>query len=242
MNTYTYHNEFKILLAQVLNAFDELVIRRYNEQDDTTYTDKIAVRLLYAPKQRVLFDLVNKSQHIQLPVMAVSIAGISFQKERAFNKIAGFTVSQNILSGGGHFPQPIPVDINLNLSILTRYQRDFDQIITNILANFFPYIVISYKHPDLAQEVRCLVEWDGNLKISYPNDIAANTSYRILGDASFVVRGWIYRNASNPFGIIHTIPMTFTSVSALYDDYYAMHAMESDITTDTFTVSASGWS
>jgi hypothetical protein len=237
MKTYTYHNEIKILLAQVMNALDDLVIRRFNEINDTTYTDKINVSLVYAPKQRLLSDLVSKNQHIQLPVMALAIGGISFQKERAFNKIYGFTVDEHTKPEGGRFPQPIPIDLKLNFSVLTHYQRDVEQIITNIFNNFFPYIVISYRHPDLGHEVRCIVEWDGNIGLTYPIDIPAQNSYRVAADSSFVVKGWIYRNASNPWGMIYNIPVTFTSVSALYDDFDAMQALEGVLTTDYRVVS-----
>lgn len=237
MQTWTYHNEIKILVAQVLNALGDLVIRRLSEVDDTTYTDKIDVGLKYAPKQRIIYDLVNTNQHIQVPTMCLTIAGIQYQKERAFNKIMGFTVSEHYLSGGGRFPQPVPVDLKLNFSILSRYERDMDQILTCIFSNFFPYIVISYKHPDLGFEVRCLVEWDGNINLTYPIDIPAQNSYRIVADSSFAVKGWIYRNASNPWGIIYNVPVSFTSVSALFDDYNAMKALETDLTTEHFVVS-----
>lgn len=242
MRTYTYHNEIKILLAQVLNALGDLVIRRLNEQNDTLYTDMIDVSLRYSPKQRVLHDLVNANQHIQLPTMCLSIAGISFQKERAFNKIMGFTVDQQYLSAGGRFPQPVPVDLRLNFSILTRYARDLEQILTCIFSQFFPYIVISYRHPDLEHEVRCLVEWDGNINVQYPLEINATQPYRIEADSSFVVKGWIYRNASNPWGIIHHVDASFTAVSAIYDDLDYLRNLENDditsnYTTDRFTVS-----
>jgi len=237
LKTYTFHNEFKILIAQVLNALGDLVIRRLSELDDKSYTDKLDVGLKWSPKQRIIYDMVNLNQHIQLPTMCLNTASISYDRDRTFNKIAGFTVSEQILSGGGRFPQPLPVKLVLPFSILGRYQRDIDQILTCIFANFFPYIIISYKHPDLDTEVRCRVEWDGYTNMSYPIDIPATTHYRIGADSSFTVYGWIYRNSNNPFGIIHKIDTTFTAVSNIIDDFPTLQAMESPITTDYFTIS-----
>jgi hypothetical protein len=237
MNTYTYHKEIRVLLAQILNALGDLVIKRLDEENDENSTDTIKVSLQYAPKQRVIYDIVNKNQHIQLPAMAITMSSIQYDKDRAFNKIAGFNVSQNYLSGGGQFPEPLPVKLNLNFSILSRYQRDLDQIITCIFSNFYPYIVISYRHPDLGHEVRCVVMWNGDINLNYPIDAQANTPFRIVADSSFTVLGWIYKNASNPYGIIHNIDTTFTSVSDIFDNYYTMKALEFPETTDYFVIS-----
>lgn len=239
MKTYTYHKELRIILAQVLNAFGDLIIKRLQEDDDTDSGDHIAVSLQYAPKQRVIYDLVNLNQHIQLPAMAITMASISYDKERTFNKIMGFTVNQQYLSGGGSFPEPVPIKINLNFSILSRYQRDLDQILTCIYSNFYPYIIISYQHPDIKQEVRCAVMWNGDINLTYPVDIQATAPYRIVADSSFTVYAWMYRNASNPYGIIHNIPTTFTAVSNIFDDYYSTRTYDNTnpITTDYFTVS-----
>ena len=74
-------------MVQFVSAFNNVVISRYNK--DREVVDKIQARYVYAPKQRVLHDLVNKSQHITLPVVAVSLAGVSRDETRIFNKIYG---------------------------------------------------------------------------------------------------------------------------------------------------------
>jgi hypothetical protein len=237
MREYTYHKEIRTLLTQVLAALDGLVIRRLDELDEETNTDSIQVSLAYAPKQRVIHDLVNKAQHIKVPVMALTMSSINYDAKRAFNKIEGFTVAQNYTPNGGDFPQPVPVEIALNLSILTRYQRDLDQILTCIFAYFYPYIIISYKHPDLGHEVRCKLEWNKAINLTYPLDIAGTQPYRIVADSTFTLQGWLYRNAYNNSGIIHNIPMSFNAVSALFDNYDYMHSLESDITSDYLEIS-----
>ncbi len=237
MKDYNFNDELKIARTQVLNAFDGLVIKRLLETDNITNTDSIAVNLVYAPKQRVLYDLVNKNQHIQLPIMAFTTSNIKYDPARTFNKLDGYIANSQVLSSGGHIPQPLPIDFDMHLSILVNQNRDLDQIITNIFANFYPYIVISYRHPNINQEVRCKVQWDGNISLQYPNDLAAQTPYRIMADATFNVSTWIFKNFSNPYGIIYNIPTTFTAVSELYDDYETLKTLEGPLVTDYKTVS-----
>ncbi len=238
MKTYTYHNEIKTLLTQVVAALDNIIIKRVNENTGLS-EDSIKVNFRYSPKSRTLMDLTNKNMHLQLPIASMVISNISYDNARAFNKIEGFSVNYPTTSANnaGHYPQPLPIKMVLTLSLLGKNQNDIDQLVTNIFAYFFDYIVISYKHPDLGHEVRCAVKWDGSLSYNYPNELQSTTQYRVGVDGSFTVLGWIYRNAYNPYGIIYNIDSTFTSVSALFTNYGYLTAQEADITTDSRMIS-----
>ena len=93
MQKYTYHWEVKDLLTQFLQAFDGAIVKRYNNQ--RIAGNIIGVRYVYAPKQRVLHDLVNKSQHITLPAVAFWITSISRDNTRVFNKLYGQYAVEN---------------------------------------------------------------------------------------------------------------------------------------------------
>ena len=49
--------EIQDLIIQFANAFDSIVIGRYNKNREQK--DRIFVRYLYSPKQRVLYDIVK---------------------------------------------------------------------------------------------------------------------------------------------------------------------------------------
>ena len=77
--------EIQDLIIQFANAFDSIVIGRYNKNREEK--DRIFVRYLYAPKQRVLYDIINKAKTITLPAVAISVASVTRDNERVFNKI-----------------------------------------------------------------------------------------------------------------------------------------------------------
>ena len=87
MKKTPFHFEIKDLMVQFVNAFDSIVIKRFNKSRESQ--DQIQVRYVYAPKQRVIHDLVNKARHITLPVVACNISNISRDPTRVFNKISG---------------------------------------------------------------------------------------------------------------------------------------------------------
>lgn len=191
-------------MIQFVAAFDNVIIKRYNSIREEQ--DQIQVRYVYSPKQRVLFDIVNRSQNLTLPVIAVSINSVSRDNERVFNKIAGFYTNKtqtesNRGATSAYMRTPVPVNISVNMSILAKYQSDMDQIISNFVPYNDPYIIISWKIPEAAglsipQEIRSEVLWDGSLNMTYPTDINASDKYRISADTSFTIKGWLFKDLS----------------------------------------------
>jgi hypothetical protein len=201
MKANPFHFEIKDLLVQFVAAFDDVIIGRYNRKRELK--DRIGVKYLYAPKQRVLHDLVNKPQHTSVPAIAVNIAGISRDNDRVFNKIAGswYTRNQSLPDAmlvADHMLQPVPVDIAIKLSVITKYQTDMDQILTNFIPYTDPYIVISWKNPDksltLPQEIRSAVEWSGSINIEYPTELTKDSFFRVTADTDFTIKGWMFKN------------------------------------------------
>lgn len=230
----TYHFEIKDILAQFINAFDEVVISRFDK--DRNVVDKLEVRYVYAPKQRVLHDLINKAQHITLPVVALVITNITRDTTRVFNKIAGMqTTSGSIASAlrAGTMLQPVPIDITVNMSILTRYQTDMDQIITNFVPYNDPYITISWKKSnDNGSEIRSTVHWSGNLALDYPIDLNSAQPARVACDTSFVIKGWLFKYDYLSSGYIFNIDSEFTAVKQI-EDLDTMNALRSADNTDS---------
>lgn len=205
-----------------IHAFDNIIIKRYDK--NRVPSANIQVRYVYSPKQRVIYDLVNKAQNITIPVVAVSIANISRDETRVFNKINGFLATPKSEAGLAgvnktiSYRSPVPVNIAINMSILTKFQSDMDQIISNFVPYSNPYIILSWKVPeDLSvlgfatkNEIRSEVLWSGDIALSYPTDIAAFDKYRVTGDTTFVIKGWLFPASGDTIGNIFYSSNTFS--------------------------------
>ena len=215
MKNQAHYFEIKDIVTQFVAAFNNVVIKRFNK--DRVEQDQINVRYVYSPKDRVLHDLVNKSQHLKLPVVAVSMSSIERDNERVLNKIYGqYETNSDVESK--HLPMPIPVNIGMNMSIMSRFQSDIDQIISNFIPYNNPYIVISWKLPDELSsritEIRSEVLWSGSLSLNYPNELQPNQPTRVSADTSFTIKGWIFPGkAVQPAKNILHINTNFTPVS-----------------------------
>jgi hypothetical protein len=205
---YTYDFEVENMMTVFMRALSDIVVKRFNENKQAE--DQIQTRLVYAPKQRVLADLLDKDQNLQLPVVACYIGGITRDTNRVFNKLLGTYNS----SGPGtvrNDQSPQPIDVAINVTIATRFQKDMDQILSHIIPYVNPYFVVSWRTPARPDfEIRSSVFWNGNANISYPYDIASTQVAKVVADLSFTFKGWMFQAApSTDTATIYTIHTDF---------------------------------
>lgn len=213
MQSYTYSYEIRDTLTQFLQAFDGAIVKRYNNQ--RIANNVVGVRYVYAPKQRVLHDLINKAQHITLPAVSFWISGISRDVSRVFNKLQGDYPDLTDNSLVAQPLQPVPVNIEISVSILTRFQTDMDQILSNFVPYNDPYFIISWTRwgtPNI--EIRSEVLWSGNLALTYPIEQQPIQPTRVICDTSFTIKGWLFKKQSDAVGKIFKIDNNFYAVSA----------------------------
>lgn len=222
-----------------MDALGSVVIRRYD--DNRNIVDKIRPTMIYAPKQRVLYDIVNKSKAIILPVISVYQAGLTRDNDRVFNKLEGSFYDTDLVGAdvAERLLQPVPVDVAVNVSFVARYQADIDQLLTNFMPYFDPYIVIEWHVPAFGHIIKTPVHWSGSVSLTYPMDISADSPYRITADTSFTIKGWIFK--AQPKGVekIYKIDSTYTSVRDLPLDYIDVRTEPgSEYLTDFLYISA----
>lgn len=244
MKNYTFHFEVEDILQQFAAALNDIIVKRYNI--DREPADHIHVNFLYSPKSRTLNEIVNKAQHHKMPCISISIGGIRRNPNRVFNKIDGSwwtdTLARDPKAANWiNLLQPVPIDITVNVSILSRFQADTDQILANFIPYSDPYFVISWKWPEIIPisnfEIRSIVKWSENVNFSYPADFSADTPYWTNADTSFTIESWMFKNRPPDGKPIYTIDHSFTSVSAI-EDFSVMKSFEDTFNTDYFVISA----
>ena len=244
MNKRPFYFEIKDVIAQFIAAFDDVVISRFNKNREEE--DQIKVRYLYAPKQRVMHDIINENKTITLPTIAVNVNSVTRDTSRVFNKIDGFyysgTTGDDRISK--HIKPPVPVNISVSMSILARYQTDMDQILSNFIPFTNPYVIISWYVPKefnlvTDQEIRSEVLWDGNVSLSYPIELVATQKARMVADTTFTIKGWLFKDNADPVGNIFYIDQNFHAESII-SDYETMSGEDNNIL-ETFELSGSPW-
>ncbi len=250
MKNYTYNFEVKDLLTQFVAAFDDTVVKRYDKNNNTR--QEVAVRYVFAPKQRIMYDIVNKAQNIELPVVAIDLAGISYDTDRVFNKLDNFENYRNSNSSSS-IRTPTPVNLTVNMSILCRYMQDMEQIISNFVPYSDPYIILAWKEPvssDVSNniEIRSEVLWDQNITLNTPTETTYSDKFRIVADTSFTIKGWLFRSKNEKSSPIYFIENNFINVRPDFNfnqglsslDYETFFANMSSTVGDVETITLSG--
>lgn len=224
------------MITMFASAMDDIVVKRYNRYREPQ--DSIRCRFVYAPKQRVLADLLDKAQNLQLPVVALTNGGITRDPNRVFNKIQGSYLASNDPSQANKLKQPVPIDLTINMTILTRFQEDFDQIVTNFVPYFDPYIIVSWRTPSMPDyEIRSQVVWSGTVAATYPYDINSTTVARVEGNTSFTFKGWLFKaKPSGPESTIFNINANFSTEPGL-NSMLSLDALD-ELTTERRILSA----
>jgi hypothetical protein len=214
-------------MEQFVAAFNDIIVLKYN--NDKTVAGSLSgypVNYVYAPKQRVYASLENPAPGgISVPVVAVSLNGITRDQNRVSNKIDGFIVNKFNTETNNFvkpIPQPVPINIGVNMSIITKFQSDMDQIISNFAPYCDPYIIISWKLPFANNyEIRTEVLWSGNITTSYPtSDIGGTQNFRITCDTSFTIKGWLFKKTDEIVKKIYTIDEKFFITNNPKGDFF----------------------
>jgi len=258
MQNQAFHFEIEDLITQFIAAFDDCVIKRFTGSREQK--DQISVRYVYAPKQRVIYDIINKGKNLTLPVVSISISQIARDSTRVFNKLDGFyypatNTNNEYAAFSNQVLSPVPVNISVNMSIIGKYQTDIEQILSNFAAYTNPYLVISWKIPTAynltkTYEIRTEVDWSGSIALNYPGDQTPADHYRVTADTNFTIKGWLFPQApSSPVKNIFFIDANFYATSQLsgnphrmlystLDDYATLSASNLAGVVESISVSA----
>ena len=240
MVNYTYNFEVKDLLTQFVAAFDDTVIKRYDKNNNAR--QEIGVRYVFAPKQRIMHDIVNKAQNIELPVVAINLASVSYDTERVFNKLNNFENYANANTSSA-IRTPTPVNLTVNMSILCRYMQDMEQIISNFVPYSDPYIILSWKEPvsddvNNTIEIRSEVLWDQNISLNTPTETTYSDKFRIIADTTFTIKGWLFRSKNERSSPIYFIENNFVNVRPDFNFNQGLSSLEYESFFDSLTSDA----
>ena len=196
MKQTPYNFELKEIVAQFSAAFDDITLKRFN--NDRVSQGLVKVPFIYMPKKRVMQDVINKEKAYPLPVIGLIIGGVQYNTERERNKQLPFNLRQ---TSGGIVPivHATPIDITINMTIVAKYQNDIDQIVQNFGTVTNPYVYLGWKIPfgagtDQIYEINVPVIWDGSLNLDYNvSNLSETTKDFITCETSFIIQSWWFK-------------------------------------------------
>ena len=225
---YEYNFEIETILQQFIAIIDNAMVMRYSvdKESGTRKLDEvIKPGYILGTKQRVMLDIINKAKNYELPVVIVSLSGISFVKERQASKNQIINVHTAALDST--YARPTPISIKVEVTIMTKYMTDLYQIYGKLATQFQPALAFSWFVPQNMNhnwvELRNKVEWDGELSLDIRAESKNSDEDKFTGKMGFTIDGWLFptmNKCSN--GIIYNIGTTIVpnedTLSRIYDE------------------------
>lgn len=206
MKYRSYNSEFITSTAQLLDVFDQIVIDR---RDKSGVQQLIHVPCVFGNRSRILKSLENRNKTLKVPMMAITMGSISRDSTRVHEINHGITLQSREWDYDPIKTTAVPVNIEYELSIISKYQEDLDQIICNFIPFSNPDFYVVWPHPKTPKwNMKSQIVWDGNISVTYADEVSETDPYRIIATTSFVFKTWIFPGLDkdkNDGPVIHKI-------------------------------------
>ena len=148
----SYHQIIRKTIISFGTLFNNIYIHHRDENAEDVSVIKVPIR--YGPIQKFLARLeekpdLRKRQAITLPRMSYEIGKLSYDSSRKTSKMQTF----NAVTTGGtpaKLYMPVPYNLPIELSIITKFNDDMFEIIEQILPYFTPELNVTI---DLIKEI-----------------------------------------------------------------------------------------
>ena len=227
-NRYEYNFEIETILQQFISIIDNALVMRYSvnkESGERELDEVIKPGYILGTKQRVMLDIISKAKNYELPVVIISLSGISFVKERQASKNQNLQVSTYY--GISDYARPTPISIKVDVTIMTKYMTDLYQIYGKLATQFQPAVTYSWFVPQIIDtnwvELRNKIEWDGELNLDVRTESKSSDEDKFTGKLGFTIDGWLFPKMNGcAHGIIFDIGTTVVpnedTLSRIYDE------------------------
>ena len=145
--TYS-HNILRKYVVLFGTLFNNIFVTRENSSGETVQT--IEVPLSYGPKEKFLARLqgdpnLTNQVGIVLPRMSFEMTTFTYDPSRKLNTLNKNYIATTDPNSYGYQYQPVPYDINFQLSIMVKNAVDGTKIVEQILPYFTPAWTVSVK-------------------------------------------------------------------------------------------------
>jgi hypothetical protein len=216
MDRITYSKEIRRAILHFLSAMDGVKVQRYDING--VVRDTIKVGMGFHPKSPTFKDQVNASGHITLPYISVKLSNIGYDNSRSWNKTHQMNTYHEEANQILHYTCPVPVNLDFQIEITTVYYEDLFQILTNFIPYTNPYIYVQMQEPFTGREMRCPVEWNGQIPLVVSDELTPTDNNRYKATTGFMFKTWIFKSKEEAVSKICCIDWK-VSIDKTWDSY-----------------------
>lgn len=201
LGRYYYHSIFQKSIISFGTLFNNIVVKR---KKSGTQLESLKVPIVYGPTQKFLAMIAAEpgtrraENQMTLPRMSFEIKGLNYDGGRKLpptqfskSKPATGSSQENTPVQYSQF-LPVPYNLNIELSIISKTQDDGLQILEQILPNFHPSVNVSIEVIDDTHEERdiAVVLNDIGYEDTYEGDFTSRRT--LIWTLSFTLKTYLF--------------------------------------------------
>lgn len=196
---YEYNFEIETIIKQFVSLLNGAIVMRYDvneNSDERILRTTITPSYICGPKQRIIYDIVNKAKNYTLPCIVVSLNGISYEPSRVAAKLT--TRSRLVEQTRLEYHFPTPVTLTFDVTVIAKYITDLYQICGKFITQFQDNKTFSWYVPhqnineEQYEELTSKVTWNGDVSLDIKMQMRENDEDKHTAKLTFKVDGWIF--------------------------------------------------
>ena len=215
MKFRSYNQQLLIAQALIGNVFNDIVIDRRKHGKERDYSKpltideilqkEIEIPCIFGDRSIILRSLQNERGAIKLPLYILTSRGIRvdakreadlhldmfYQQDQSFSKLPQdhpLYRPYNLKKRRG-----LPITISYNLTMITKYKEDLDQMCTNWMVHWRPDIYVKWWHPrNKTEPLQSQILWGQAIEIQNNEDYDTNKRFKWQANTQFTFKTWIF--------------------------------------------------
>lgn len=215
MKYRSFNEELLIATALLINVFNDIIIdrRKHGLNRDFSKTislkdyaqQEIEIPCILGERSSILKSLENEGGRYKLPLIILSNKSIKtdtlrmvdlhsdvfYQQDSQFSKLDPSDPLYKPQQIGKRRAQPI--NMEFDMTIITKYKEDMDQIISNWMVFFKPDIYVKWWNPRRdTEEINSQILWNHNLNYELPIEYNPTNVFTYKSTTSFTFKTWLF--------------------------------------------------
>jgi len=205
-----YQKSFRKTIISFLDIFNDIYVQKYDNEGNVLKTVEVPIK--FAPKEKFYMWIYDRKFPKKLPMMSTEISNIEYDETRKTGKHEDITIKledENL----EYYKMPSPYNIGFELKIATEYLNEMEQITSQFLPFFDPFVYTTIDMPEFNDR------W--NISISFQTmSLDQETSYgndekrKIIWTFDFIARTYITRPKQDIKTVKNIITKYYTTPNA----------------------------
>lgn len=215
MKYRSYNSEILIGATLLVDVFNDIIIDRRTHGPRRDYSkpfklsdivkQKIEVPCIIGDRGIIMKSLENEPGRYKMPLIIIQQKGLKTDTQRMADLHADIFYQQDSSFAELSFDDPKyrprelsknraqPMNISYDVTIITKYREDLDQIISNFAVHFRPDIYLKWWHPsNKIRPIESQLTWDHNMSFDGMVDYNPTNIFTYKGTSSFTLKSWLF--------------------------------------------------